>query len=135
MTQTQNNDAEVERTMDAWVQQQKGFSLPALKKILETAIEKRKNSHSHNEFRRELDLAVLQNKLAAVERAMIAPQKPLGIVVKEYNKFNEVREGVEAINLFSYGYWNAFHYTEMLEKFLKENKIAYRLSFNTSEFY
>ena len=56
------------------------------------------------------------------------------IIVKDYNKFNSIRmKGLDIRNVFSYGYWNVFHYSEQLEKFLKDNQIDYSVK-SLSEF-
>ncbi len=63
----------VNNEMDAWVKQhQAHFPLPALKKVTEDAIEKRKTSKGTSEIRKQMDLAVLENKLQAINRAMYA---------------------------------------------------------------
>ena len=82
MKTIENTAIEVNKTMDAWVKQYNAhFPLVTLKKITEDAIEKRKTSRSTNEIRRQMDLAVLENKLQAINRAMYAESSATKAIV------------------------------------------------------
>ncbi len=59
---------DVAKTMDHWVKEQlnKGFSIERLKELVQGYIEKKKKSRSTDVVQKELDLAVLENKLKAI---------------------------------------------------------------------
>ncbi len=55
------------------------------------------------------------------------------ITIIEFNKFNSctgLNSSMESNNFENFyrsGYWNVFKYSEELERFLIENKIAYKI--------
>lgn len=59
---------DVAKTMDHWVTEQlnKGFTIDQLKTMVECFIDKKKKSRSTDVVQKELDLAVLENKLKAI---------------------------------------------------------------------
>lgn len=58
---------------------------------------------------------------------------PEAIIVKDFNRFNNIKRQFQVENYFRSGYWNVFKYTKQLDDFCKEYEIEVELVYNTFE--